>query len=293
MRTRLAIPVAIILAACQVQAEISVTMKAASQQDASVLPYRSAKLTIDNDDESAVIRAVSLRPGRGGPRWILPVLVPPKTSQSVTAALPAVAPEQIIHISVLDGEPPAGNVIAQQRATIRWPAKLLTGDESINPALYNTYEYDIPGWPEGVLRGVFLAAVLASLAAAAALFIKAPLAKLIVLLLIVATSSAAVYRFISRTDVLISRQIAGPHAAGKDRLLVLSCRRTCEYVTDSTSLVPLYYSRRQMADDTMVVHAGRGTRVPISPKQVRLFWLIQPRTPRTKTDRLPSAASQL
>jgi len=263
------ISIALLAAALPARGAISVRLERADEQPESIWPYRAAKLTIRNDSQK-IIRAVHLRWRRGGPRFIHPVAIAPHTTASLAVNLPAAALEQAYQVALLDADDPTAAPAAELAAEIDWQeTKYLTTEAFIDRQAYKPWEDNIPTWPDRLRRNVLLGAVLYCLALAGCLFIRRRSLRVAAVVLLAAAASIGIWQLLSFQELIFQREVVDDD--GRGTLVVLTCRRTTQWHDADSRLAPIYYSERQMAEDTLTVHAARGVRLTIKPGQVRLL----------------------
>ncbi len=275
MKTKPLILLALLTAVLPAHGATSVHLDRADEQPESIWPYRAAKLTIRNDSET-IIRAVRVRWQRGGPTFVHPVAIAPHTTTSLAVNLPAAALHQAYQVTLLDADDPDdpnGPALAELVAEIEWKLSDLTTDAFMDSEEYDPWHDNIPAWPSKLRWNVLLGGVLYCLALAACLFIRRRGLRVAAILILAAAASIGILYALSMQEIVFQRQIAiddaGP--AGRSMLVVLACRRTTEWYYPNVRLAPIYYSKHQMARDTMTIHPTRGVRVLLKPNQVRLF----------------------
>ena len=259
---------ALLAAALTARGAMSVRLERADEQPESIWPYRAAKLTIRNDSQK-IIRAVHLRWRRGGPRFIHPVAIAPHTTASLAVNLPAAALKQVYQVDLLEADYPDGPTLAELSAEIEWELADLTTDAFMDVEAYDPWHDNIPTWPDQLRRNVLLAAVLYCLALAGCLFIRRRGLRVAAVVLLAAAASIGIWQLLSSQELIFQREVV--NAAGRGTLVVLTCRRTTQWHGADARLAPIYYNERQMAEDTLTVHAARGVRLTIKPGQVRLL----------------------
>lgn len=285
MKTKPLILLALLTAALPAHGATGVSLDRADEQPESIWPYRAAKLTIQNDSE-AIIRTVRLRWQGGGPSFVHPVAIAPHTTASLPVNLPAAALHQAYRVTLLDADDPDDRnepALAELSANIEWKLTDLTTDAFINSEMYEPWHDNIPVWPSKLRWSVLLRGVLYCLALAGCLFIRRRGLRVAAILMLAAAATIGISYALSMQEIVFQRPIpiddAGP--TGRSMLVVLTCRRTTEWYYPSVRLAPIYYSKHQMARDTMAIHATRGVRVLLKPNQVRLFRRPGAALPRT------------
>ena len=265
------------LAACHVAnaAQISASLKPSAIQSQVAFPYRSAELAVRNPG-NRMITAVCLRWRHGGPEIVVPTAVAPGSRQVLKVNLPAASPLQAYRVQLRGDDSSAESVLGELDLTITWPVEDVADRAFVDPGAYRPYLDAFPGWRESLRRNVFLGAVLACLAVAATLFVRPPAIRLIALaavILAAATASAWAFTNADPGVELVEAQPPLPvrEASEGDRLLVVACRRTVDWTHPNPRLAPVYYSREEMAEDTMVVDARNGVSVRLHPGRIRLF----------------------
>ena len=266
---------AMLAAALPAHGATSVILERADEQPESIWPYREAKLTVRNDSDK-VIRAVRLRWRRGGPSFVHPVAIAPHTSASLAVSLPATASQQVYDVALLEADDPDdanGPALAELSAEIEWKLTDLTTDAFVDGEAYDPWHDKIPTWPSKLRWSILLAGVLYLLVLAGCLFIRRRGLRVAAVAILAAAASVGVWHALSGQESIFQRQVmvndTGP--TGRSMLVVLACRRTTEWFHPSVRLAPVYYSKHQMAQDTMTIHATAGVQVLLKPNEVRLF----------------------
>jgi len=245
------------------QAAAAVTLSPAEQQDASLLPYRTAQLHIDNTGEE-VIRFAALRWEYGGPELVYPVTVAPRRQASLTVALPAMAVQQFYDVRLLGSFTPRRRVVAAIRAPITWPAELVQREAFITADMSAPYKSHLPLWPAKLLRNIFLAAVVVCVAGAGTLLLRGPIVRLVGLVALVVIASGITVTGLARQP-LIERQFDET-----GRLLILTARRTVQWQSDDARWVPVYDNPAEVIEETLVVYPD-GLDLTLRPHEVRLL----------------------
>jgi len=258
---------ALLAAAAAPGADVTVSLGLAAAQDPSHLPCRTAELTIDYSGsiQGRVIRSARLRERQGGPTIVCALSVAPGSRGTVAVALPAWTQQQEYAVDLLSGDDDGSGVLAGASASILWPLETIQPGDFINPRAYEPWSEDLPTWPESLKRNVFLAAALTCIALAAALLLRRGVVRIAA---IVAAAAGAVLAL----SVLLSTQQMVVQKQSRDgSVLALTCRRTATWQSSDSRLFPIYYSQRQMQDDTTVICAGKGIRLELHPNEVRLL----------------------
>lgn len=285
---------ALLSAACAVAAEApgpgGARLAPATRQDPADLPCRTAELTIENGT-SDVVRGVTLREWDGGPTFSLSVTVPPGTTQTFTVPLLAVSVRQKYSVGLFRGPAPgmqAARRPARRRdgqvsgavCRIEWPPELVNPEAIIDPQLYRKWQDELPTWPPGLLRNMFLAAVLTCLALAGTLFVRRGWGRAAAIVIVVGIATVGVWRLVRLPRTVIRRD---DRAGG---LIALTCRRSAQW-RHSGRLIPIYYDESQMRADESVIFLGPDPAITVRlrPHEVRLLRFLggtSPARPRPK-----------
>lgn len=266
-------------AAAPAWGKIAASLQAADKPDPAVAPFRVAKLTIEaaDDEGGRVVRAVSLREVRGGPRFIYDVTLAAGTKHTLDVALPAVSQEQKYHVEFLAEDRYPAPVLGEVIVAVRWPAEQITDLAFLAPEAYEPWREELPMWPGALRRNLFIALVLTCLAAGGAALIAAPALRAGALVFVAAAATVVMAWLLQDVETVVQRETED------GQLLVLRCRRTAVWSTRDTGLVPVYFDAWHMRQDNMVLHAGREIRLELDPRReshrLRLFRRPRP-TPR-------------
>lgn len=277
MRHWTIISIVLASAAAAARADVSVSLAPLAVQDETTYPYRSAEATIRNDSQS-VIRAVGLRWRHGGPTMTYATAVAPGTECNLTVMLPAIRAAQTYEVRLLGAEAPDSPVVATTEAHISWEHELVTAEAFMDPAACEPWEYDLPRWPENLLRNIFLTAALSFIAAAASLFINRAGIRLVALVLVVGASAATFRILLGPQQVVICR------SADAGSLIVLTTHRTAEWKSEDWGISPVYFANWQMAEDSTVIRPGRDVSVKLRPSDVRIFRRTGTKPPNRTAD---------
>ncbi|MCE5324792.1 MAG: hypothetical protein LLG01_00100 [Planctomycetaceae bacterium] len=221
---------------------------------------RAAVLTIKNDTD-ALARAVELRWQQGGPALVYPLSVAPHQEAATTVLLPAAALVQSYDVTLL-GDTAA---LATTKADIEWKLDQVSNDLLLDASLYAPWWDAIPSWPPELLRLAFWAAAIVLVAAGACLFLRRPLLRIAVVAAISTAAAVGAWAYLSgRPNVIERSSLRGPP------LLIVTTLRTTSW-HNSAELLPVYYSKAQMAADTTIIQSGKGTTTTLRPQQVRIF----------------------
>ena len=247
----------------QARAEIAASLAASDEAAPAAQPFQPAKLTIDATEasEGQVVRAVSLREVRGGPRLVYSTTVAAGTKQTLPVALPAVSQEQRYRIELLAEDAYPAPVLAEAVAPIRWSADQLADLAFLDPQAYDPWKDEPPLWTAALRRNVFIALVVAALAGMAAMLVRRPGARAAVVVAIAAAATVWLTYSLGKTETIVQRE------ADDGSLLVLQCRRTGVWRTSETRLVPIYVNRWHLSQDNMILHVGKETRLELSPRR--------------------------
>lgn len=261
----------LLYAAPSAAGEITASLEPAQTRDPAVYPYRAAVLTIHNKTGRA-FRAVRLRWRRGGgPAVVVAATLPPQTKQTVRVFLPAAAAEQTYAVELLSEDRHHSEAAARVEADISWPIAAVTDEAFVDPYPCDRYESAAQPWTALVRARALLVAVLAALAIAATLLAPRGAPRLVLMLLLAAGATAAVWAVGLPQDLVTETHLPLEAATSADRLTVVSTRRTVLWTSADTHLAPIYYNPLQMAAETMVLHHRTGASVRIRPGRVRLF----------------------
>ncbi|MHC4984245.1 MAG: hypothetical protein ACYTF6_13900 [Planctomycetota bacterium] len=261
--------------------ELVVSLKAAERQDARRLAYAAAELTIDNSDGSVarVIRAAAIRCADGGPTFVYPLNVAPRTRRSLAVTLPALSVRQEVDVRLLAGEAADSTPLASRRVVINWPEQLISraGARLIDPDAYEAWrrENSPASWPAGPKRNVFLTLVLAGVLAAAALLVRRAALRLAAIAVIVPAAALVVLFPLAAAESVIvgdfQYEPLTPTVRPAQKMLAVQCLRTTDWAHPDSLLVPVYRSAEQMAADNMLVRLGQGIEVTLRANKLRLF----------------------
>ncbi len=225
---------------------------------------RSATLTIKNDTDS-LARGVKLRWQQGGPTFVYPLSVAPHQEAAAAVLLPAAALVQSYDVTLLADASADSAAVASAKADIEWKLDQVTNDLLLDSELYAPWWDAIPSWPPELLRLAFWAAAIFLVAAAACLFFRRPLLRAAAVVVLSMAAAVGAWTFLSSRPAVIERSSTG----GLPLLIVTTLRTTTWH--NSAELLPVYYSKAQMAADTTVIHSGEGTTTTLRPQEVRIF----------------------
>jgi len=258
--------VASLLAAGAALADVSVSLEADDKAD-TVRPFRAARVTIEPGDipDQAAVRAVLLQPEGGGPTILIPAVLVPGSPTQLVAPLPATSVEQTYRIGLLDADDADAVIVAESRASITWPVESVTPEAFLATEAYRKWEFDLPAWPAGTVRNVFLAAVLVGLATAGLLLVPPGALRAVALGLIVVAACWAMWSVLHSADIVVETTDAD------GTITVLTCRRTTVWHSDDAGWSPLYFDASQMKSQVVLIRPGRGMSVRLSPSQVQLI----------------------
>ena len=253
-----------LLAAGAALADVAVTLEADDKAGAA-RPFCAGRVTIDPNDiaDCLSVRAMWLRPERGGPAIILPVAVTPGTSTQLSVALPATSIEQTYRIQLLEADDPEAAVVAESRASITWPVEDVRPEAFLDPDTYRKWEFALPAWQAGTIRNVFLAAVLIVLVTAGVLLLPWGALRALALGLIVVVGSCSMWAILHNADLVVERTDGD--------ITVLACRRTTVWHSNDANWCPLYYDAGQMEHQTVLIRPTRAISVQLQPGRVQLL----------------------
>lgn len=267
--------VAILLAALPSAGEVKVSLSPADGNGAGEVTFLRASLRVEdpNAELPGVVAAVSLRRTLGGPTLLYRASIAPGTRQAVDVLLPVVSLQQAFTVRLLAADDPAGPVLKEADVSVTAPsvgAVERARAALVDPAAYEAYLEDLPRWPAWLLRGVLLTLVLTAVALAAALFVRSPAARLVLLLAVTAGGVVATWQVLARCEVVLVRcKVVLVRAS--EETVVVRCRRTSSWSHEADGALPVYWSPRQMDQDTMVYRPGRRLTLTIRPEEVRVF----------------------
>jgi hypothetical protein len=230
----------------------------------SEAPLQPAILAIENTT-GQTIEGVALRPDRGGPRFVFPLVAAPGASSRTTVYLPALAGEQTWQVRLLDGD---GHTVAGTTAAVRWPIDRVDPGALVAPGLYGRFGYDLPRWSDRLRTNLLATGGIATLAMAALAWMHRSRAKWIGLVVVVLAATGVAAWLTAGEPVVLERTLPvqmGPDANTTDRVLVLTARRTREHTVESGRYVPLYRSPEHMLADETTVRAAGGFTTRLSP----------------------------
>ena len=252
--------------------QITVHLSPSTEADPGAAPYSTADLTVDATAAPGdqVVRAVCLQDVDGGPRLVYSLTAPAGSKQTITVALPAVSQQQRYRVDLLAADAYPAPVLASLTAAVTWsPAQTDSAEAFFDSDCYEPWLEDPPTWPADLRRNVFVALVLTCLAAAGAGMIRSPAIRIAALIVIAAACTAGVAAYLSAQPVILEQ------TARDGDLIVLRCLRQTHWHSQREDLVPVYFDKRHMRRDNLVIHSGRGLRVRLSPTQdahrVRIF----------------------
>ena len=230
-------------------------------------PYGAARLTVSNASET-VVRGLAIRWRRGGPSFVHPVAVAPGAEASITVALPAMSVQQVFDVSALADAGDPRSTLSTAAAEIEWDPQHVRPEAFLNAEAYESWLDAPPVWPEVLRKALIGAAALFCIAVTASLFIRRAAVRVGVVVALAVAATVAACVVLPRQPVLIERNVSDDDGRP---LVILTTHRTTDWQTPATDLIPLYYSKGQMRDDTMVVRAAAQMSLTIRPGQVRLF----------------------
>ncbi|MCE5276630.1 MAG: hypothetical protein ABFD92_14740 [Planctomycetaceae bacterium] len=225
---------------------------------------RPATLTIKNQTDS-LARAVRLRWQQGGPAFIYPLSVAPHQETATAVLLPAAALVQTYDVTLLVDASASAAAIASGKTDIQWKLDQVRNDLLLDSELYAPWWDAIPSWPPELLRLTFWAGTIFLVAAGACLFFTRPLLRLTAVAVLSVAAATGAWAFLSSRPTMIDR--VSPN--GQPLLIRTTLRTTTWH--DSAELLPVYYSKAQMAADTTVIQSGEGTTTTLRPQDVRIF----------------------
>jgi len=277
---RILVIAAVVTASAMPAAGLDVSLKPTGLWDQSREPYPSAELTIDNSDGAVgrVIGAASIRCADGGPTFLYPLALAPRTSRTLRIYLPAISLRQEVDVRLLAAESPQAEVLATRRLAVTWPEELLARSmpSLVDPGAYQAWQRQrsLPAWSAGLKQAAFLACVVAAIAAASTLMIGRGPLRLAAMVVVAGAAAAAMAGVLGGTDTLVVNDFSPEAAAdtrpAAQRMVAATCLRTTEWRGEE-DFVPIYESADKMADETMLVRPGEGITVLIRPEAVRLF----------------------
>jgi hypothetical protein len=233
----------------------------------TVAGFAHARLTVadPNAELAAVVRAVSLRPGGGGPTVLADITVAPGAKeQTADVLLPATSPQQVYTARLLSGPGKPAPPLLVRELPVAWPVELTARArrEMIDPAAYERFQEDLPRWNPALLRNVFLAAVIAAAALAAVLFLRQPVPRLLAVLAVAGAMTYGAVQVAQRQETLRRRTYGD--------LTVLAARRTAVAHLPGATF-PLYRSQTHMDGDDLTIRPGVDLHVAVAPDQPRVF----------------------
>lgn len=274
----------ILFATCGVTAEITASLEASTQQDASDKAYRRAELTITNSADVAV-KTVLLKPAGVGLTVRYDLTVPPGSSGKQTVALPAVSPVQEYALTALDA---SGETIGKVSVPITWPAELVSSDAFIDDA-FGKWTDETAHLPAKTRLNCLLVLAMLVTAAAATLFIRRPLLR-VGAVVVLGGGAAALLLFVylpHNLNYVPTRHYRlvmynGVGGIEQDSFTVLSALRTTQWSGRISPLPhPVWFDRKKdAANDDVVVEPADGTiYLSLRPDRVRIIrpsWRVGP-----------------
>ncbi|MFW6065211.1 MAG: hypothetical protein ACOC9S_00185 [Planctomycetota bacterium] len=265
----LAITVVLALTASS-PADSSVRLTPSAERSDVVRPYSPAELTVTNTSEK-VVEEIRIRWKQGGPTLVHRVEIAPRQRATVETFLPAVWPEQTCKLAMIGHD---GRELTTSEATISWPDELLHGDAFLDPRTWRLWDPATPVWSTLTRANAFIAVFLVSVAACGALLIRRPALRAAAITAVVVAGSVT-------TTVLLPEAVEvwtpsmedgrWQREASNSHLLAVAARRTTTAKLSEGHPAPVYLSRREMAEDRMLLHADGRVEIPLESGQVRLF----------------------
>jgi hypothetical protein len=238
------------------------------EPDPSAWPFAAGELTVHNPSETPVA-SVALRWKRGGPTMVRPARLAPGEQKTLPVMLPAVWAEQTYTVRLRD---PRAEMVAAGETTIGWPLERVRSEAFIDPETWQRWDPPAPAWSGATRRGALVAAGLVALAAAGTLLVRRPGLRLGLLLAVLAGGCAAMALLRPEPVDRWTPPVTGPAEDGAPALLAVAARRTTGCELSEGLLAPVYFSRRELAGDEMVMDVATGrARVKMHAGQVRLF----------------------
>jgi hypothetical protein len=212
-----------------------------------------------------VVRGVAVRPEAGGPTILCPASIAPKTVQDLPVLLPVISAQQAFLVRLLPATDAAAKPLHEAIVPLE-VTDLNAVDRSrnalIDPDAYQGRLEDMPHWPPALLRTVFLAAVLAGVALAGALFIRPPAIRLLAAAAVVAAASFVLDHVLGDCPDVLVRPV-GP-------VTVVTCRRTVAW-SHAADMLPVYWNQRTMQRDDLILRPEGELTVTLHPEDVRVF----------------------
>ncbi len=265
--------------------QVTASLTVAKRQEAAVLPFRLAELSVSNS-ASQPVQAVLLRSRGGGPAIRYRLTVPPGAKANLPVALPAMAPVQDYDLTALGA---GASAIGQAAASITWPAELVTADEFIDEA-YLQWQGAWAPWPAQGRRNALLALAGLAAATAAALFLRSRFAQAAAVVGCAAMYISVVAPVLKGAGAVQAAEydlvLYGPGAPPKiESFTVLSARRTARGTWRPAGVpYPVYPDRSEAEKDLAIVDPAEKTiTLPLRPGTARVF------RPGLREVRLPAA----
>ncbi len=274
MRLRIFLTLTILTAPAA--ASMAAELTPAEEPKPDIWPYSPAKLTLTNTSDVPV-EQISLRWLHGGPTLVWAVELAPGQEKVIDIFLPAAWPDQEYEVALLGAD---GRAAASYEATINWPDELVRSDAFIDTHTWGRWNPSPAEWDHASRGNAFIAVALVCVAASGTLLVgRSRLRVLSSAVAVVAGTAIVAVLLPNATDTWSPpADVASGRVEGPPReLLATAARRTAVGKLDDEILAPVYLSRGDMAQDTMVLNVSTGrAEVPMRAGRLRLFRRIDP-----------------
>lgn len=260
----------ITIVAAPLLADAAAELTPSAQTKPEAWPYSPAELTLTNPSDESV-ESVRLRWSQGGPTLVWDSAFAPQQRKTLPVFLPAIRPEQTWTVSFRSGD---GTEVASTEVSISWPGELVRSNAFLDPDTWRRWDPPAPAWSSSSRQESLLAVAMVCLAGVAALFIRRPGVRVVLVAGVLAVGTAVVAATLPEpVDIWTPAMSAQARNDGRtSSLLAMAARRTTLVTTSDELIAPVYLSRREMAEDDMLLYATDGrAEVPLAGGQVRLF----------------------
>jgi hypothetical protein len=236
--------------------------------------YRVMILSVANHAKQPV-RAVSIRMVEGGPAYLYPLAVPPEANAAISVSLPVAAPEQFYVVRALAGEDAKSPALAAATVATQWAPGRISPVDFVDSQPYTQYEDKQARWPGWFLRELFVAVAVACIALSAAIFIRGPARRMVVVGVLAAGCAAGILvwsqRGVPLTQTAVDASPSDDANRPAEATLVVSSLRTIQWRHTSARLIPIYRTLDQMARDDAVIEPRQGISLTLHAGETRIF----------------------
>ncbi|MCY2931899.1 MAG: hypothetical protein NTV86_20870 [Planctomycetota bacterium] len=249
--------------------ESGITITPAPEAPQSMLPYRTARLTIP-DASTSVTPTLSVQDVRGGVTVLVQPIDRTDNGTTILLPLPATSTQQSYRVRHLPVDRPDAPALLEPAAIVAWPGDVVENSLAtlVDPQAYDRLAHLAPVWPASARRSVFLLAALACLLLIATMFVPARSVRLWVMLALTVAITIGAGLALNGQDLLLIHDEPG--------LTVVSARRTTDWIARGR-LVPIYAVKSQLTADTTVLGPGDVLQTTIRPDAMRIF--VRPPVP--------------